>query len=199
MLPTMSDFPLISRSCELMSRGDSALLVIDLQEKLLPAIGSAARIIWNVRRLIEGAKLLGLPVVGSEQYPQGLGPTVHELASLVENRLAKVVFSCRGLLEVFSDLRERGIEKLLFCGIETHVCVQQTAFDLLAAGWRVYVAVDAVGSRHELDHLTALRRMEASGTVLTTTEAALFEWCDTASAPEFKHISRIVRELEPSS
>ena len=142
-----------------------------------------ARIVWNVRRLIDGAKLLGLPVVASEQYPQGLGPTVPELASRLEHRPAKLSFSCRELPALFAGLRQRNIEKLLVCGIETHVCIQQTVLDLLADGWRAYVAVDAVGSRHDLDHQTALRRMESSGAVLTTTEAALFEWCQAAGTP----------------
>ncbi len=194
----MSDSPLICRSSELMCRSDSALLVVDVQEKLIPAIIAAVRIVWNVRRLIEGAKLLGLPAVATEQYPQGLGPTVPELASLLKSRPAKLSFSCRELPALFADLRQRNIEKLLVCGIETHVCVQQSVLDLLADGWRVHVAVDAVGSRRDLDHQTALRRMESSGAVLTTTEAALFEWCQTAGTPEFKQISRIVRETEPS-
>ncbi len=197
MLPVMSDLPQISRSPELMSRSDSALLVVDVQEKLVAAMGTAARILWNVRRLIDGAKLLGLPVVASEQYPQGLGPTVSELASRLEQRPAKLSFSCRELADLFADLRQRSIEKLLVCGIETHVCVQQTVLDLLADGWRVYVAVDAAGLRHDLDHQTALRRMESSGTVLTTTEAALFEWCQAAGTAEFKQISRIVKENAP--
>ncbi len=181
-----------------MSRSDSALLVVDVQEKLVPAIIAAGRIVWNMRRLIDGAKLLGLPVVASEQYPQGLGQTVPDLASRLEARAEKVCFSCRELPQLFTELRQRNIEKLLVCGIETHVCIQQTVLDVLADGWRAYVAVDAVGSRHDLDHQTALRRMEASGAVLTTTEAALFEWCQTAAAPEFKQISRIVRESEPN-
>ena len=194
----MNDSPLISRSPELMSRSDSALLVIDVQEKLVAAIGSAARIVWNVRRLIDGAEVLGLPVVATEQYPQGLGPTVPELASRLRTRPAKLGFSCRELGELFAELRQRNIEKLLVCGLEAHVCVQQTALDLMADGWRVYVAADAVGSRFDLDCQTALRRMESSGAVLTTTEAALFEWCQAAGTPEFKQVSRIVREIAPS-
>jgi len=193
----MNDLPLISRSPELMSQSDSALLVVDVQEKLVEAMVAAARMVWNVRRLIDGAKLLGLPVVASEQYPQGLGATVPELASLLEHRPAKLSFSCRELPGLFADLRQRNIEKLLVCGLETHVCIQQTALDLLSDGWRVYVAVDAVGSRYDLDHQTALRRMESSGAVLTSTEAVLFEWCQTADTPEFKQIRRIVRETGP--
>ena len=188
----MNDTSLISRSAELMSPSDSALLVVDVQVKLVAAMGGVPRVLWNVRRLIDGAKVLGLPVMASEQYPQGLGPTVAELAAHLERRPAKLAFSCRELPDLFADLRQRNIEKLLVCGLETHVCVQQTALDLLADGWRVYVAVDAVASRHDLDHQTALRRMEASGATLTTTEAALFEWCQIAGTPQFKHISRLV-------
>jgi nicotinamidase-related amidase len=194
----MNDTPMISRSAELMSRSDSALLVVDVQEKLIPAISAAGRVVWNVRRLIDAAKVLDLPIRASEQYPQGLGPMVAELASRLEHRPAKLSFSCRELPELFADLRQKNVEKLLVCGIETHVCVQQTVLDLLADGWRVYVAVDAVGSRHDLDHQTALRRMESSGTVLTSTEAALFEWCQIAGTPEFKQISRLVRETQPT-
>jgi nicotinamidase-related amidase len=171
--------------------------VVDVQEKLVPAIGAAGRIVWNIRRLIDGARVLGLPVVASEQYPQGLGPTVPELASRLEQRSAKTYFSCGELAALFADLRRRNIEKLLVCGLETHVCIQQTTLDLMADGWRVYVAVDAVGSRYDLDHQTALRRMDASGAVLTTTEAALWEWCQKAGTTEFKQISRIVRENAP--
>ena len=180
--------------------GDTALLVIDVQEKLVPAIAGAARVVWNIRRLIDGAKILGLPIVATEQYPQGLGPTVAELAERLEQPLpAKLTFSCRGCPGPLADLRSRGIHKLLLCGIEAHVCVQQSALDLLADGWRAYVAVDAVGSRYEIDCQTALRRLDASGAVLTTSEAALFEWCQTAGTPEFKQISRLAKEDPPTS
>jgi nicotinamidase-related amidase len=180
-----------------MSAGSTALLVIDVQEKLIGAISGHAQVVWNVRRLIDGAKILGLPVAATEQYPQGLGGTVPELAQRLGAIPSKLTFSCRGCPEVFSELRSRGIHKLLVCGIEAHVCVQQSVLDLLADGWRVYVAVDAVGSRFEGDYRTALARMDSAGAVLTTTEAALFEWCDAAGTPEFKQISRLVREERP--
>ena len=107
-------------------------------------------------------------------------------------------FSCRELPQLFADLRGRNIEKLLVCGIETHVCVQQTRLDLLADGWRSWSPSTRSESRYDLDHQTALRRMESSGAVLTTTEAALFEWCQAAGTPEFKQISRLVRENPPA-
>jgi nicotinamidase-related amidase len=185
------------RSPELMAAGDTALLVVDVQEKLVGAIAGHARVVWNVRRLIDGARLLGLPVAASEQYPRGLGPTVPELAERLGPVPSKLTFSCRGCPQLFADLRARGVCKLLVCGIEAHVCVQQTVLDLLADGWRVYLAVDATGSRFEIDYRTSLARMDSAGATLTTTEAALFEWCDAAGTPEFKQISRLVREEGP--
>ena len=192
----MNENDRLSRSPELMTAADTALLVVDVQERLVGAMAGNDRIVFNVRRLIDGAKILGLPVVATEQYPKGLGPTVPELAERLDDIPSKLTFSCGGCPELFEDLRGRGIHKLLVCGIEAHVCVQQTVLDLLADGWRVYLAVDAVGSRFEIDQATALRRMDSAGTVLTTTEAALFEWCDKAGTPEFKQISRVVRETQ---
>ena len=193
----MNDTPLIARSPELMSADDTALLVVDVQEKLVPAIHGHARLVFNIRRLIDGAKVLGLPVIGTEQYPRGLGPTVAELAGRLGPLPEKLTFSGAGCPEVFGPLVERGLTKILVTGVEAHVCVQQTVFDLLGGGWRVYLALDAVGSRHRIDYRTALRRMDSGGAVLTTTEAALFEWCRVAGTGEFKAISRLVREEPP--
>lgn len=187
------------RSPELMNREDTALLVVDVQEKLLPWIRNRQQLVWNIRRLIDGAKLLGLPVAGTEQYPQGLGPTVAELAERLGPIPSKLDFSAAVCQEIFEPLRAQNVDKILLTGIEAHVCVQQTVLDLLADGWQVYVAVDAVGSRRELDYRTALERVHSAGAVLTSTEAALFEWCRVAGTPEFKQISRLVREEPPST
>jgi nicotinamidase-related amidase len=189
----------LPRSPLLMSRDDTGLLVVDVQEKLMPLIAGQRRIVWNISRLIRGAGVLGVPVAATEQYPQGLGPTVAELAALLPQRPAKLAFSCGECGGVFEELQGRGVHRLLLCGIEAHVCVQQTALDLLAAGFSVYLAVDAVGARHEADYRTALRRMESSGATLTTTEAALFEWCAVAGTPEFKQVSQLVREAPPAA
>ena len=180
-----------------MSAGDTALLVVDVQEKLVPAIAGHRPVVWNVRRLIDGAGILGLPVAATEQYPKGLGGTLPELAQRLGKIPSKLTFSCGGCPQIFEELQERGIHKLLVCGIETHVCVQQTVLDLLAGGWQVYVAVDAVGSRRDIDYRTALGRMDSAGATLTTTEAALFEWCRVAGTPEFRQISRLAQEDEP--
>lgn len=182
----------------MMSRGDTALLVVDVQEKLIPLIGDYEHVVWNVRRLIDGAKILGIPVAATEQYPKGIGPTVPELAERLGTIPAKLTFSCCGCPEIFHRWQQSGLHRILVCGIEAHVCVQQTVLDLLSNGWRVYVAVDAVGSRREIDYRTALLRMDGAGATPTTTEAALFEWCRVAGTPEFKQISRLVKEEPPA-
>lgn len=194
----MSTVKSLARSPELMNRDDSALLVVDVQAKLLPLIPGSARLVWNIRRLIDGAKILGVPVAATEQYPQGLGPTTPELAGKLGTIPGKLAFSCGECGELFAEWQERGIWKVLVCGIETHVCVGQTVHDLLGEGFRVFVAADAVGARGEIDHEIALRRMDSSGATLTTTEAALFEWCERSGSPEFKQISQLIRESPPA-
>jgi nicotinamidase-related amidase len=193
----MSQPNALPRSPELMSRTDTGLLVVDMQGKLLTLVPGHRRMTWNIRRLIDAAQLLGLPVAATEQYPQGLGPTTPDLAPLLGSIPSKQSFSCGQCGEVFERFEQVGVHKLLIVGIEAHVCVAQTVFDVLAAGWRAYLAVDAIGSRAAIDSDIALRRMESAGATLTTTEAALFEWCQTAGTPEFKQISQLVREAPP--
>jgi nicotinamidase-related amidase len=176
---------------------DTVLLAVDMQERLLAVIPQAARITWNCRRLIDGAKTLGVRTIVTEQNPDKLGPTTAELAGAGTARLAKMAFSCGACGEAFADWEAEGIERVLVCGIETHVCVAQTALDLVSAGYRVYVAADAVGARNAVDHEIALRRMESSGAVITTTEAALFEWCERAGTDEFRAISALAKEKPP--
>ncbi len=187
----------IRRSAELMSPHDTALVVVDVQEKLAAAVADRARVVWNCRRLVDGASILGLPVLATEQHPEGFGPTVPELAQRIAHRHAKQRFSCLECIEAFETLARQGISKVLLCGLEAHVGVLQTAMDLLAEGWCVYVVADAVGARFELDREIALRRMDSAGAVLTTTQAALFEWCESADRPEFAAISRLARETPP--
>ena len=184
------------RSSRLMSRNDTGLLVIDLQTKLLDKIPHKSNIIAKTLQLVEGAKILEIPVFSTEQYPKGLGPTVPELAGLLPNQLEKVSFSCGVLPEVIEFFKSKSVQKILLAGIETHVCVLQTALDLMSQGFLVYLAVDAAGSRHERDAEWALRRLESAEVVLTTAEAALFEWAEKAGTPEFKEISRLVIETD---
>ncbi len=175
---------------------DTGLLVVDVQERLLAVQADGERVAWNVRRLLDGAKILGVQSAATEQYPEKLGSTIPDLASRLSLApVAKLAFSCRTCDEIFSAWRAAGIHRILVCGIETHVCVQQTVLDLLAAGFQVVVAADAVTARFVMDHEIALRRMEASGALLTTTEAALFEWCGEAGTEEFKAVSVLAKEV----
>ena len=188
----------LPRSTELMRPADTALLLIDAQERLLNVVHEAPRIIWNCRRLLDGANILSVRTAVTEQYPEKLGATEPTLAERIAAPAhAKLAFSAGACGDLFSLWRAEQVERVLLCGIETHVCVAQTAFDLLAAGYQVYVAADAVGTRARIDHEVALRRMESSGVVITTTEGALFEWCERAGTPEFKQISALAKETPP--
>jgi nicotinamidase-related amidase len=187
----------LPRSPDLMNAEDSALLVVDAQVKLLEIIPQRARIVWNIRRLLDAADALRVPVAATEQYPDRLSPTVPELREPIGAAPNKLCFSACVCGELFDAWRADSRYRVLLCGIESHVCVLQTALDLAAAGFEPYVAVDAVGSRYAIDYEIALRRMESSGVTLTTTEAAMFEWCRTADRPEFKKISALAKESPP--
>jgi nicotinamidase-related amidase len=184
------------RSPQLMSRSDTGLLVIDVQGKLMEKIPGKEGVIRRVGMLAEGAKILGVPIQATEQYPKGLGPTVPELSSKLPTPQEKLSFSCAEVPEVVSFFKSKNVNKILLAGVEAHVCVMQTALDLLSQGFQVYLAADAAGSRHEKDLELGLRRMERSGVILTTAEAALFEWTERAGTPEFKQISRLIIEGE---
>jgi hypothetical protein len=142
---------------------------------------------------LDGARILSVPVFGTEQYPKGLGRTADELASRLGATREKVVFSCTPVLgwghaaEIADDR-----DQVVVAGMETHVCVMQTVLDLIAGGFRVYVPADAVASRSELDWRIALDRMASSGATITTVESVLFEWCERAGTPEFKDIQKLI-------
>jgi nicotinamidase-related amidase len=187
-----------ARSPLLMNRDNSAVVVIDVQEKLVPHISGHERMLWNIGRLLDGARALGVKVFATEQYPRGLGKTVAAVAEKLEGPIPeKTMFSCRECIDLVARLKSENICHLVLVGIETHVCVAQTALDLMAAGFSVFVNVDAVGSRFEIDRDTALRRLEYSGATPTTTEAVLFEWCESADSTEFKAISKLVQQSGP--
>ncbi len=192
----MSELPV--RSNQLMNSANSALVVIDVQEKLASLVIRHERLIWNIGRLLQAANLLNVRVVATEQYPKGLGHTIGDLRSHLPEVSEKAMFSCRECAGLFGGLREAGICNLLLVGIETHVCVQQTALDLLAQGFNVFLAVDALGARFELDHQTAIERMKACGAIATTTESAMFEWCESSANPQFKQLSQLVRQAGPT-
>jgi nicotinamidase-related amidase len=167
------------------------LCVVDIQERLLAAMPDGPRVVAMAGRLASAATLLDVRSVLTEQYPQGLGPTPPDLAAKLPAALTKMAFSCCGS-ESFTAALAADVESVVLCGLETHVCIAQTALDLLARGLTVFIAVDAVGSRQPLDHEIALRRLESSGAILTTTEAVLFEWCRSAEHPQFQAVRRLV-------
>jgi nicotinamidase-related amidase len=182
-----------------MSADDTALLVIDVQDKLLPHIPNHAVMVRNIAFLVDGARLLQIPVTATEQYPKGLGPTTAELAKRLPERPEKTAFSCCAITSVVQGFHRAARPKVLLAGIETHVCVLNTALDLLNLNFRVYVAVDAVAARFAIDHDVALRRMEQAGAILTTAEAAVFEWTCGAGHPQFKAVSQLVQDRMKAS
>lgn len=177
-----------------MSAGDTGLLVIDVQTKLMAKIPGAAALIGDIAFLIDAAQLLSMPVQATEQYPKGLGPTVPELAARLPVRSDKLGFSSCAVPSVIENFHRAARPKIVLAGIETHVCVLNTALDLLAAGFRVYLPADALGSRYILDHDTALRRLEQAGAIVTTAEACVFEWIGGSDHPRFKEISKLVQD-----
>jgi len=181
-----------------MSTADTALLVIDVQEKLLPKIHAAADVTRNIAFLIDAARLLHVPVAATEQYPRGLGATVPEIGQRLRGDKQvtipdKVAFSSCAVPSVVEGFRRDARTKILLAGIESHVCVLHTALDLLGLNFRVFVAADAVGSRYPIDHEVALRRLEQAGCVPVTSEMCVFEWLGGSQHAQFKAVSQLVQ------
>jgi nicotinamidase-related amidase len=177
-----------------LDRGRAALAVIDVQEGFRPAVLDFERVVHNVAVLVQGARILGLPVIVTEQYPKGLGHTVPEVADHFDGitPLEKTSFSAAGadgFPAALADVRDQ----VLVCGIESHVCVNQTAEDLLASGREVHVVGDAITSRTAANRDLGLHKMEQSGATLTSVETALFELLREAGTPEFKEIQRLIK------
>ncbi len=176
-------------------RAKAALAVIDIQERLLPVIFEGERVVQNTVRLIKGARLLGLPVLVTEQYREGLGATVPTIAAEIEGlkQMEKIAFSAYGAAGFEKALKSKKISDVILCGIEAHVCVSQTCLDLLDRGFRVFVVVDAISSRTTENHFIAVERMRAAGAVVASTEMVLFELVETAGTDEFKQILALVK------
>lgn len=171
----------------LLDRGQTALVVVDVQEGFRP-YASFASVADASRKLVQAARILEVPTIVSEQYPKGLGHTAPEVGLEDERPIEKTVFSA-ARADGF-DLGKR--TQAIVCGIETHVCVGQTVHDLLDRGVEVHVPADAVGSRHTIDYERALERLERAGAVVTTVEASLFELLGRAGTPEFKAVQKLI-------
>jgi nicotinamidase-related amidase len=174
-----------------LDRGRAALVVVDVQEAFRPAVLDFDRVAAGAATLVRGARILGLPVIVTQQYPKGLGATVPELAEHLDGiePLDKVCFSAAAA----DGFDLQGRDQALICGIESHVCVSQTAHDLLDRGVEVQVARDAVTSRTEENRELGLHKMESAGAVVTSVETALFELLGAAGTDEFKQVQALVK------
>jgi nicotinamidase-related amidase len=182
---------------ERLTAAGASLLVVDVQDKLLAAIPRSSHVVAHCSRLIQAAALLHIPVLATEQYPKGLGPTAAALRARLPVIDAKTQFHAADAVGLTSPEANAPIRHVTVVGIETHVCILQTALELLRRGFAVQVPADAVGARGELDHTIALRRIEMAGGVVTTTETVMFEWTERSDHPAFKSISALVKEFDP--
>lgn len=176
------------------------LLVIDLQEKLLPLIEKRERVLSAARRLIQGAKIFELPVLVTEQYPKGIGRTDAGVRRCFEGRAVQVIektaFSAWAEPAVREAMLSIDRPQVIISGIETHVCVQQAALDLKSRDFDVFVCADAVGARGTVDHKIALERMRHAGVIVTTVESVLFELCGRCDTSRFKAMLEIIKDRD---
>ena len=184
----MSPYPLFTVE-------NTVLVLVDVQERLARVMHEQEALLGNIQRLIKGMKVLGVPVIFTEQYPQGLGETVPEIADLLRDiqPVSKLSFSCCGDETFLSRFKALKRCQVLLAGIEAHVCVYQTAIDLLNAGYQVKVVTDAVDSRTKENRKVALKAMREAGAFITSTEMALFELLGSAKSEKFKEVSQIVK------
>jgi len=180
---------------ELLSKEGTALVIIDIQEKLFPHMAEKDRIAQNVAKLVKFAEIMKIPVVLTEQYPKGLGCTIPEVKRLVPNihPIEKVDFTCLGSEEFKACLGRLEAQKLIITGIESHICVTQTAIDGLNKGYKVYVVSDAVSSRSLADKAIAIERMRQSGVTIVSTEMLIYELLGRAGTAEFREALKLVK------
>lgn len=177
------------------------LLLVDLQEKLVPLIVHQERVRRSTCKLLDGLSVFDLPVIVTEQYPKGLGRTVCDVNKKLPKGstvIEKPTFSAWGTAPVRDALRKCDLPQIIVAGVETHVCILQSALDLNAAGHDVFVVADAVGARSTIDHDVALARMRHKGVVVTTVESVLFELCESCESPRFKAMIEVIKAYPPS-
>jgi len=179
----------------LISRQRSLLLIVDIQEKLAPAIDQGELAIKNNLRLLEGARQLAIPVFISEQYVRGLGPTVAAIktGAVDAQFFEKTYFSCTRQPGVLERLKASGRQQVILTGMETHVCVLQTALGLLDAGFDVFLVSDAASSRTPESRAMAIERLRAAGAIIVTSEMVLFEWLEQACTDEFRRLLPLIK------
>jgi nicotinamidase-related amidase len=186
----------LGRHQGLLDPQDTGLLVIDMQEAFGPAIDRFEETVRNCRILIEGFAILGAPIVVSQQYPKGLGQTVPALADALPPGtpvIDKLRFSVVGVPDLDAAIAGAGCRRWVVCGIESHVCVNQSVHDLLAAGYGVALATDAISSRTHGNRQVGIDKCADAGAVISSAETALFEMLELAGTDQFKAISKLVR------
>jgi nicotinamidase-related amidase len=173
----------------------TAALIIDIQERLYPFIFENENLTKNVAKLIEGLKIIEIPIFVTEQYVKGLGPTIEPVVNILGDhpRIEKMSFSCCDESRVMEGIAVSGKENIIIAGIESHVCVLQTVVDLIQNGYHPIVVEDCVSSRHENDKRMAIKRMRQEGAIITTVESILFELLRYSGTEQFKGISKLVK------
>ena len=174
----------------------AALAIIDMQEAFRSTMAHFAETAERIAVMVQGAKLLNLPILVTEQYPKGLGHTASEIASVLPETaqiIEKTSFSSCGAAPFRSELERLGARQVLVCGIEAHICVNQTVHDLLADGFEVHLLTDCIGSRKLPDRKAATRKMQASGAIFSTVEMALFELMRDSKHDQFKAMQRLIK------
>ena len=175
----------------------NALLLIDIQEKIIAPINNKDSIIHNIQKLLKAYQILDKNIFISEQNHLKLGETIPILLPKVSfNKIQKMNFSLASSKDLLEELDTKKITNLIVCGFETHICIQQSVLELLLKGYEVLVISDAMGSRNNLDHEISLQRMLHKGAIITTTESIIFEICKTSDRKEFKEIRNIIKNYK---
>ncbi len=179
----------------LLTRNDAAVVVIDLQEKLMPVMHDNEKLEDKAVRFIKGIRALDIPVIITQQYTKGIGKTIPSVAEALGefHHIEKNTFSCMANDEFTKSIERLGKKNIIVCGTEAHICVQQTVLQLLEAGYNTYLVADCVGSRSEEDRFWGITRMGNAGAVITTYESVLYELLRDSKAPGFKAVSAIVK------
>lgn len=190
--------PETKKLLSLCNRDDSVLVIIDIQQRLSAAMPEkiVTKVIADTQFLIQSATLLNIPTIVSEQYPKGLGATVPELKDLLPVTTQvkeKTCFSCASNLDFKKTLKALNKNQVILAGMETHICVTQTAIELLELGYQVFIATDAVCSRKISHHQNAIQRMQHAGCITTNSESISFEWLRDATHAKFKTISKLLK------
>lgn len=191
----MSDFNIDAHLC---NADNSCLLIIDIQTHLTSVmpIKVLARLKRNINILLKGADTLSIPVLTTEQYPKGLGPTEPEIVELLPDdtlKFEKTCFSCTGADQFLQQLKNTGRKQVIIVGIEAHVCILQTAIHLIDEGYQVFVAADGICSRHRENYEASLKRMSRANVIICNTESVIFEWLGDARHEKFKELSRLIQ------